>query len=470
MKKKALFTVFLMFVFFSSNVLGAAFEGKVVDAETKEPIEGAVVVAVWHEETATIAGPSSRFKDVKETLTNKNGQWVMRGPKGIEAGYIITIFSFLTGVHFTESPEFIIFKPGYCSWPQGFSIEACKSKLEPAGNGEIIEGKTIELPKLTNKEDRRIASSIWPSLAGGDLETAKKLKNFVKLLDQEEKSLGFGGQAWVKELETKVSDYLILKDIGPYKQSSKSEFMGIEFRNENKNLREVDITTERLSDEQYFSYKTYKTRYAYRPGKSSLTVEVKEFYHTHWLLHNIEYDYRAHGPERLGLLIQGVQLRLIDGNRIISSKGSRYRWISKDVVIEISSTDLNDDKTEPLEVIQAYLEKFPSTIADSLAFDQNYDEKWIKDEMEKRLLISSYLFSMIDTVMWSKEKKVLTQIVDHVNIFLDYRAKYYNEQSRDEKQLLQKYLNVSNRKEIENKVRDCNKWWREYKGKSIYLP
>jgi hypothetical protein len=451
-------------------VLGATFKGKVVDAETKEPIEGAVVVAVWHEETATIAGPSSRFKDVKETLTDKNGKWAMKGPRGIDAGFIATIFSFLTGAHFTEPPKFIIFKPGYCSWPQGFSIEACKSKIEPGGNRDIIEGKTIELPKLTNKEDRRRAALIWPSAAGGDLATAKKLENFVKLLDKEEKTLGFGGHGWVRELETKVSDYLILSDIGSYGQSSKSEFMGIEFPNENKNLREVDITTERLSDEQYFSYKTYKTRYVCRHGKPSLIVEVKEFHHTHWLLHNIQYDYRAHGPERLGLLIPGAQLRLIDGNKIISSKGNRYSWISKNVVVGISSADLDDDKPEPLEVIRAYLGKFPSTIPDSLAFNLYYDEKWIKDEMEKRLLISSYLFHMIDTVMWSKEKKVLSQIVDNANIFLDYRAKYYNEQSKDEKQLLQQYLNVSNRKEIENKVRAFNQWWREYKGRRIYLP
>ena len=88
------------------------FRGKVIDYDTKEPIEGAVVVAEWLEARATIAGESTRYRDVKETLTDKNGEWVIVGPKGRRYDPV-PFWSFITGIHYTLHPGFIIFKPGY---------------------------------------------------------------------------------------------------------------------------------------------------------------------------------------------------------------------------------------------------------------------------------------------------------------------------------------------------------------------
>src|SRR5512139_120753 len=58
------------------------FRGRVIDYDTKEPIEGAVVVASWLEARQTISGDSTRLKDVKETLTDKNGEWSISGEEG----------------------------------------------------------------------------------------------------------------------------------------------------------------------------------------------------------------------------------------------------------------------------------------------------------------------------------------------------------------------------------------------------
>lgn len=146
----------LIFLLLSINAHAAdiTYQGKVIDADTKEPIEGAVVVAVWDEERATPAGPTSRLKDVKETLTDKNGMWLIKGPKGGEVGNIKAGFSFLTGTYFTTPPVFIVFKPGYCSWPKGFEIDPCKGKIksESVADEEIFE--LPMLPKLTNRKDR----------------------------------------------------------------------------------------------------------------------------------------------------------------------------------------------------------------------------------------------------------------------------------------------------------------------------
>ena len=160
------------------------FRGRVIDYETKEPIEGAVVVASWYEAKPTIAGEATRLKDVKETLTDKNGEWSITGEEGkphTEHPY----FHFLTGTYYTRTPQFIIFKPGYCSWPEGFYIEACKEELR--SSGEFATGKTIELPKLTKREDRIRAQGISPPEGEG---TDEKLREFHRLINDERRNLG----------------------------------------------------------------------------------------------------------------------------------------------------------------------------------------------------------------------------------------------------------------------------------------
>lgn len=87
------------------------FQGKVIDADTLKPIEGAVVVATWNEARGTIAGTDTRFKDAKETLTDKNGEWTITGPEGDE-DKLIGIAQVM-GVFITRAPVFLIYKPGY---------------------------------------------------------------------------------------------------------------------------------------------------------------------------------------------------------------------------------------------------------------------------------------------------------------------------------------------------------------------
>ena len=162
------------------------FHGKVIDYETREPIEGAVVVAYWDEGRATLAGQSTRLKDVKETLTDKNGEWSISGPEG-RLNDPNPIFSFLTGIHYTQEPQFIIFKPGYCSWPEGFAIDACKDKIRQSGIGTWVEGGNIELPKLTDREDRIKAQSISIPAGEGALQ---KLGELIRLINEERRNLG----------------------------------------------------------------------------------------------------------------------------------------------------------------------------------------------------------------------------------------------------------------------------------------
>jgi len=185
MRSKVTIILYLTFVLFSTTACAATFKGRVIDADTKEPIEGAVVVASWDESTATVAGGSSRLKDVKETLTDRNGQWKIRGPKG--DSFIARIFAMIPGIYYTEAPEFIVFKPGYCSYPAGFGIKACKDRMKVYNftNSDNI-GETVELPKLTEREDRLKNLPGPVSGEGAD----KKQKKFIELINEEHGNLG----------------------------------------------------------------------------------------------------------------------------------------------------------------------------------------------------------------------------------------------------------------------------------------
>jgi hypothetical protein len=106
--------------------------------------------------------------------------------------------------------------------------------------------------------------------------------------------------------------------------------------------------------------------------EKSLSVKVQVTQHTggdsdRWLLHEIEDSYRDGDDEdsRLGLFSgAGVKIREINGNKIIywGLGGGSYIWVNGQKVIEIKYTDLQRNKPEPIEVVKAYLQKFPSTI------------------------------------------------------------------------------------------------------------
>jgi hypothetical protein len=118
--RKTLFGMFLITFFGLMSVHAypaedGTFHGKVIDAETLKPIEGAVVVTVWREARATPVSSTFRFKDAKETLTDQNGEWSITGPKGEIKGVneAAWLASAVLGNYFVDDPEFFIYKPGY---------------------------------------------------------------------------------------------------------------------------------------------------------------------------------------------------------------------------------------------------------------------------------------------------------------------------------------------------------------------
>jgi len=92
----------------------ATYEGRVIDADTLEPIKGAMVVAIWMEWKGGGMLSKTRFKDARECVTDQNGEWSFQGPAGgsdpESDGKIL--LSFLTGYQLYP-PHFYVYKKWY---------------------------------------------------------------------------------------------------------------------------------------------------------------------------------------------------------------------------------------------------------------------------------------------------------------------------------------------------------------------
>lgn len=117
------------------------FYGRVVDAETGEPIEGTVVLGTWYSEFPGIAGAGKKFYDARETVTDKNGEFSIPG-KGIRV------------MGNLKPMRVMIFKAGYNyvegTWKSFKESFYYKDKVKWEGSKAIIP-----LKKLTMEERRK---------------------------------------------------------------------------------------------------------------------------------------------------------------------------------------------------------------------------------------------------------------------------------------------------------------------------
>jgi hypothetical protein len=131
-----------------------SFKGTILDIDTKQPIEGAVVVAEYRKAYLSMgAGKADYIMDVREMLTDKEGKFYF--PSHVALSSLIS----------TQIPTtFIIFKPGYASlgYPQlesqFFTGEEIKEKEGSwPGLGELKyrlgNHGTVEIPRLRTKSE-----------------------------------------------------------------------------------------------------------------------------------------------------------------------------------------------------------------------------------------------------------------------------------------------------------------------------
>ncbi len=157
---------------------GGPYKGKVIDSETKQPIEGAAVLAVWNRKVPVIADTVDVFLDAEEVLTDGDGRFVVgkHTPKSLKPGRV-------------EGPYLTIYYPGYGFYPRYHvsppipTFGGTKELLKRMEEEEV----TIELPRLKTREDRI-------RVLGGVIRHSvpdEKMPNLLRLLNLERNRLGF---------------------------------------------------------------------------------------------------------------------------------------------------------------------------------------------------------------------------------------------------------------------------------------
>jgi hypothetical protein len=178
-KKKALIVLIAIALFSVACIhTDGPYRGKVVELETGKPIEGAVVAAEWRILVFTHTEP---FCDARETLTDKNGEFVL--PNGSCINHPLAEM---------YKPRVVVFKPGYLGYlPLGNNPEEKRAYMPSFTGHEFQDEKQyyiIKLGRPTTREEREMR---YGDAGFSDEETYEKLPILLRLLKEERKNLGF---------------------------------------------------------------------------------------------------------------------------------------------------------------------------------------------------------------------------------------------------------------------------------------
>ena len=109
---------------------------QVVDAQTGEPIKGAVLLAQWTKTTAVIERSSHNFKVIEEP-SDKQGNIVI--PGFYESG--------------VDDPRLVVYKKGYVAWRHDRTFPGYEQKPEfKWRNGNVVELEEFVSGKYTHMD------------------------------------------------------------------------------------------------------------------------------------------------------------------------------------------------------------------------------------------------------------------------------------------------------------------------------
>ena len=148
--------------------------GRVVDAETGQPLAGVVVLAFWIRSFPSVGGwADTEYYASEEVVTGPDGRFRI----GSRWSYTIPLITKVAG------PEWRIFKPGYGKWDYNWGGNENGEKFY---RGEEI---TITLRSLKTREER-LATLSGPADMSGDIVPGEKKPRLLEALNSERIAMG----------------------------------------------------------------------------------------------------------------------------------------------------------------------------------------------------------------------------------------------------------------------------------------
>src|SRR5262249_21635107 len=165
-------------------------QAQVVSADTKQPVEGVVVLAWWTRHVRSFGGPSEEYRDSQEVLTDKDGRFT------IESRWFFS----LNPLVFFSGPFIAMFKSGYGNyeWPGYKGSEAWpKEKRKALGTGAQLfqlEGIVVEMPALVSTDQlKEYLKRLEVPIVNVPLDKRPLLQQAI---EKERRALGYGSRLW----------------------------------------------------------------------------------------------------------------------------------------------------------------------------------------------------------------------------------------------------------------------------------
>ena len=132
--------------------LSGPWRAQIVDAETGQPIEGVIVLAVWDKRTFAWPHPDRNYHDSEEVVSDKDGRIV------INARVVTSRHPFEVYI----GPLLTIFKPGYGRWQfrgaptaSNEDLAAARQRADADRYRFAHEGVVILMSRVKSRKERK---------------------------------------------------------------------------------------------------------------------------------------------------------------------------------------------------------------------------------------------------------------------------------------------------------------------------